>query len=104
MFFIKFVKKFMQLRQSLFWDSDINSIDLQKHKKQIIERTLMRGRIDEVKAMFKFYGRDVVKDVALSARYLDKLTLALCCAIFEKPITEFRCYKLAQSNPQHWDF
>jgi hypothetical protein len=94
----------MELRPSLFWDTDIKTMDLQKHKQQIIERTLMRGRIDEVRALFAFYKKDVIAEVMLSARYIDKLTLALCCAIFKKPITEFRCYKLAQSNPQHWDY
>lgn len=94
----------MELRPSLFWDADVKTIDLQKHKRQIIERTLMRGRIEEVCALFAFYGRNVIAEVMISARYIDKLTLALCSALFEKPITEFRCYKLAQSNPQHWDY
>ena len=94
----------MELRPSLFWDTDVKTMDVQKHKRHIIERTLMRGRIEEVRALFAFYSKDIIGEVMLSARYIDKLTLALCCAIFEKPITEFRCYKLAQSNPQHWDF
>lgn len=94
----------MELRPSLFWDTDIKNIDLQKNKRQVIERVLERGRIEEVRALFAFYGKNTLAEVMLSARYLDKLTLALCCAIFEKPITEFRCYKLAQSNPQHWDY
>jgi hypothetical protein len=94
----------MELRPSLFWDSDVKTMDTQKHKRQIIERTLMRGRIEEVRALFSFYGRKTIAETVLSARYLDKLTLALCCALFETPITEFRCYKLAQLNPQHWDY
>ena len=94
----------MELRPSLFWDTDVKTMDVQKHKRHIIERTLMRGRIEEVRALFAFYSKDIIGEVMLSARYIDKLTLALCCAIFEKPITEFRCYKLAQSNPQHWDY
>lgn len=94
----------MELRPSLFWDADVKTIDLQKHKRQVIERTLMRGRIEEVRSLFAFYGRDIIAETVLSARYLDKLTLALCCALFEKPITEFRCYKLAQLSPQHWDY
>jgi hypothetical protein len=36
----------MELRPSLFWDTDIKTMDLQKHKQQIIERTLMRGMMD----------------------------------------------------------
>jgi hypothetical protein len=94
----------MELRPSLFWDTDIKTIDLQKNKKQVIERTMMRGRIEEVRALFAFYGRDIIGETVLSARYLDKLTLSLCSALFDTPITEFRCYKLAQLNPSHWDY
>jgi hypothetical protein len=94
----------MELRQSLFWDANLKTLDLQKHKRQIIERVLTRGRIEEVRNLFAYYGRDIIGEVMLSARSLDKLTLALCSALFEKPITEFRCYKLALSNPTHWDY
>jgi hypothetical protein len=94
----------MELRQSLFWDTDVKTLDVQKHKRHIIERTLTRGRIDEVRLVFAFYGKETISEVMLSARYLDKLTLSLCIALFNKPITDFRCYKLAQSNPQHWDY
>lgn len=94
----------MELRASLFWDTDVKTMDVQKHKRQIIERTLMRGRIEEVRTLFAFYGRDIIGETMLSARYLDKLTLALCSALFDTPITEFRCYKLAQLNPLHWDY
>ncbi len=94
----------MELRPSLFWDTDIKTIDLQKHKRQVIERVLERGRIPEVRDLFTFYGKNVIAEVMLSARSVDKLTLALCCTLFQKPITEFRCYKHAQSNPQHWDY
>ena len=94
----------MELRASLFWDTDIKTMDVQKHKRQIIERTLMRGRIEEVRILFAFYGRDIIGETMLSARYLDKLTLALCSALFNTPITEFRCYKRAQLNPAHWDY
>ena len=34
----------MQLRASLFWDTDIQTIDFQQHKAAIIERIVMRGR------------------------------------------------------------
>lgn len=37
----------MQLRPSLFWDTDIKTVDLEKHKKSVIERTLMRGTKEE---------------------------------------------------------
>ena len=94
----------MQLRQSLFWDTDVNTVDLDKHKGSVITRILMRGRIEEVRQMFAYYGKPVVQEVVLNTRYLDKYTLSLCCAIFQIPMTEFRCYKLAQSNPIPWGY
>jgi hypothetical protein len=55
----------LTLRPALFWDVDIQIIDL---------------------------------------HWLDKRTLSFCTAIFETSETEFRCFKLAQSNPEHWNY
>lgn len=98
------MKKELHLRPALFWDTDIRNIDLQKHKASVIERIVSRGRLEEFREMMSFYGREVVRRAVLEARYLDKHTLAFCSTIFDTPITEFRCYKLAQSNPAHWDY
>ncbi len=94
----------LQLRPSLFWDTDVQKIDLQKHKASVIERIMVRGQMDEFKAMMQFYGEDTVKKTMLNARWLDKVTLAFCSTIFDTPETDFRCYKLAQLNPEHWDY
>lgn len=97
-------KKAMQLelRPALFWDVNVEEVDLQKHSASVIERISTRGRLDEFRDMVKFYGRETVKTTLLNARYLDKRTLSYCSLIFDVPITEFRCYKLAQLNPEHW--
>jgi hypothetical protein len=94
----------LKLRPSLFWDVNVETIDLQKHRASVIERITSRGRLDEFRAMLRFYGRETVKRDLLNTRYLDKVTLAFCSTIFDVPVTEFRCYKLAQLNPGHWDF
>ncbi|MFN0216671.1 MAG: DUF6922 domain-containing protein [Saprospiraceae bacterium] len=94
----------LELRPSLFWDTDLSKMDLQKHRKFIIERTLMRGMKEEFDLILKFYGWDTVKESVVTARYLDKYSLSFCSVIFEVPKTEFRCYKLAQSNPGHWNY
>ena len=94
----------LTLRPNLFWDVDVQTIDLQKHKASVIERIVTRGRWEEFKDMLQFYGKPTVKDVVLNARWLDKRTLAFCTAFFKTPETELRCYKLAQLNPEHWDY
>lgn len=92
------------LRPNLFWDVDVRTIDLQKHKTSVIERIVTRGRWQEFLEILQFYGKPTVKEVMLNARWLDKRTLAFCSAIFNTPSSEFRCYKLAQLNPEHWDY
>ena len=94
----------LELRPALFWDVNVEAVDLEKHRASVIERIATRGRLDEFRAMLKFYGRATVKSNLLNARYLDKRTLAYCSLIFDVPITEFRCYKLAQLNPEHWNY
>ena len=94
----------LELRPALFWDVNIEEVDLVKHRSSVIERITNRGRLDEFRAMVKFYGRETVKNVLINVRYLDKRTLSYCSLIFDVPITEFRCYKLAQLNPEHWTY
>ena len=94
----------LQLRPSLFWDVDVQSVDLHNHMAFVIERITLRGRFEEFKAMVKYYGKDKVKETLLQTRYINKVTLSFCSTVFNVPITEFRCYKLAQLNPQHWDY
>lgn len=94
----------LELRPALFWDVNVKEVDLQKHSASVIERIATRGRLDEFRTMVKFYGQETVKNTLLNARYLDKRTLSYCSLIFDVPITEFRCYKLAQLNPEHWQW
>ena len=94
----------LNLRPALFWDVNVDEIDSDKHRASIIERIATRGHWDEFRAMVNFYGTEVVKNTLLNTRYLDKRTLAYCSLIFDVTITQFRCYKLAQSNPEHWNY
>ncbi|MEY3194179.1 MAG: hypothetical protein RIQ78_276 [Bacteroidota bacterium] len=59
--------------------------------------------MDECKAMMQFYGKYTLRKTVLNARWLDKVTLAFCSNIFDTPETAFRCHKIAQLNPEHWD-
>ena len=72
----------LQIRPSLFWDVDVQSIDLQKHKAFIIERITSRGRFEEFKAMLNYYGKNTVKDKLLQTRYLNEVTLYFYSSIF----------------------
>ncbi|HEY4526487.1 MAG TPA: hypothetical protein VJK53_01400 [Candidatus Paceibacterota bacterium] len=53
----------MELRKSLFWDVDPATIDLDKNARYVIERVLDFGNDEEVRWIFKHYGRKYITDV-----------------------------------------
>lgn len=50
-----------KLRKSLFWDTNIETIDWEKHKRAIIQRVFERGTQREIEELIKFYGMDEVR-------------------------------------------
>ena len=89
---------------SLFWDIDKTKLDIQQHRRFVIERTLTHGTLSDWFLIKKFFGKNIIKMESMHIRYLDKLTLAFCASYFNEPIQNFRCYTLKQSNPSHWDY
>lgn len=55
------------LRKSLFWDTDMNSINWQKQYKAVIKRIFERGNEEEKKEILRFYGPKKVNAVLHSA-------------------------------------
>ncbi len=93
-----------EFSQTLFWDVNKSELDLTKHRRFIIERTMTHGTLSDWFLIKKIYGKELIKSECLKIRYLDKQTLAFCAAYFNVPIQNFRCYTLRQSNPAHWDY
>ncbi|MEI6843561.1 MAG: hypothetical protein WCK48_03615 [bacterium] len=67
----------MNFRQSLFWDTDVSKIDTKKNARYIIERILDFGRDDEVRWMWNFYDKDLLKEVVYNSRSIYPWTKAL---------------------------
>lgn len=63
-------------RQTLFWDVDPKNIDPKKHAVYIIERILDFGRDAEVRWMWHYYDRALIKQVLLKSRVLFPKTRA----------------------------
>lgn len=89
---------------ALFWDVDKTTLDVERHKRFIIERTLTHGTLSDWLLIKQYYGKETIKAESIQMRYLDKQTLAFCAAYFHEPLQNFRCYTLRQLNPAHWDY
>ena len=67
----------MKFRQSLFWDTNPDKIDVQKNAQYIIERVLDFGRDAEVSWLWQTYDKSLLKKVVTQSRSLRSSTKTL---------------------------
>jgi hypothetical protein len=92
------------LSTHLFWDVDVAQLTFEKSKEQIIYKVLEFGLMEDWKILQEVYGLDTIREVSLELRSLDEVTLAFLSNLFKIDKTNFRCYKLKQSNPNCWNY
>ncbi|MEX0934972.1 MAG: hypothetical protein WDZ70_01445 [Candidatus Paceibacterota bacterium] len=86
------------LRQSLFWDTDVSSLDIEKHSIYIIERILSHGNEGDLRWAEKIYGEDRMKEVLLNSRALDRKSLNFWCLYFN--LDPSQCTRKQSINKQ----
>ena len=86
-------------KKSLFWDTDINAIDIVKNKRYVIERILKLGDFDDYRWMRGAYSAEDVKNVILEERSdLDPKSINFWCHNFG--IEESICTKKLSAKTQ----
>jgi hypothetical protein len=83
----------------IFWDVDFENLDYDAKANFVIERVFERGDVPDIRNCRRYYGDKKITEVLLNAKFLPETRMYLASAIIDKPITEFRCYTLRQSNP-----
>ena len=97
-------RKRPNLRRTLFWDIDPDTIDYQRHARFVIERVLTRGNLDDWLELRDFYGLERIRNEALQIRCLDKVTLSFCEVVFKTPREKFRCFNTEPSLRKLWSY
>ncbi len=92
------------LNKALFWDTNYQNIDYEKHSRFVIERVLTRGNLQDWKELKLYYGLNKIKDEAINIRYLDKITLNFCHTFFNIQKNKFRCYNTEPSIRKLWNY
>ena len=67
----------MKFRQSLFWDIDVAKLDPDKNPEYVVERILDHGDDEEVRWMWSYYDRNLIKEIAHQSRVLRPETRSL---------------------------
>jgi nicotinamide mononucleotide adenylyltransferase len=84
----------------IFWDVDFEKIDYDAKAAFVIERVFERGDVQDIRNCRRYYGDETVAEALVNARFLSEITMYLASAILDRPLKDFRCYTLRQSNPQ----
>lgn len=77
----------------LFWDVDIKSLDLKKHRRYIIERTLNMGDLEHLRWIIKNYSKYEILEEVKNNPHINKKSAVLIANLFEVPKEEFICLK-----------
>ena len=88
----------------LFWDVDIDTLDLEFSAPLVIERVLQLGQLEDWGLLNLYYGNDKILEVAKKLNSLDDLTVSFLCVLFDLKKEDFKCYTQRQSNPHFWSY
>ena len=92
----------MNLSKILFWDVDQSQVNYDVNYHWVILRVFERGDVEDIRQIRRYYGDEKIREVLTNAKWLPLDKIYLACAILNNNLTDYRCYNLAQSNPQHW--
>ena len=90
------------LPSSLFWDTDLSTLELGKHDKQIIARVVERGGLDSWQKLRRHYGDDKLRSVVTQLRTLELRTVNFLCLMLNLKRDDFRCCTSRPFPPAPW--
>lgn len=91
-----------QLNPNYFWDTDVQRLDPEAARRLIVERVFSLGKIEEMRLVTNYYGRDEVIDALRTTNYLDPKTLNFVSLVFKEPKENFKCYTRKHCQATHW--
>ena len=86
-------------RPELFWDTDIESLDPEKHSGFIISRIVEYGDYDDVKNLFRVYPRSTIREALMNSRSLGKKTISFFASYFG---VDRSCFRSVRESSDTW--
>ena len=74
--------------RNLFWDVNIENIDLQKNSRYVIERVITRGFTEDFYMLLKIYSTPQIQEAVRKSKELDAKTAQFCSTFFNIPKSE----------------
>lgn len=94
----------MHFSTNLFWDVAANELDVDKHKRFIIQRVIEFGTLEDWQQIKACYGIETIGAEMKEVRNLNDVSLSFICLACNLKKEDFRCYTSKPSISQHWTF
>ena len=95
--------KNLSFSNNLFWDVDVNELDIDRYPAFVIRRVLEYGTWEDWLRIRSYYSMQTIKDEAMNFRTLFPKALNYIALYTDTDKKDYRCYKLAQSHPTLWN-
>lgn len=81
------------MRDSLFWDTGIDKIDIKKHAKYIIRRIVDYGDETDIKWLKKTFNKSAIRAVIKNSKGISRKTAHFWACYYNLPEKEIECLK-----------
>jgi len=92
------------LSPHIFWDVDVQSIDMEKNGVFVLQRVLQYGILKDWLLLKSIMGVDNIKALAVQLPTLDDVSISFLSNLYKIDKSEFKCYKNKQSNQNYWSY
>lgn len=62
----------LQIAPHLLWEYDLENFNYDRSRRVVIERVIERGSLADWRAIFQYYGQEVILEIAASSRQLSE--------------------------------
>ncbi|GAB6010623.1 DUF6922 domain-containing protein [Viscerimonas tarda] len=84
--------------ENLFWDADMNDLDLDVHKTYVVGRVLDYGEWNDWQIIRNYYGMEELKTIALRIRTMFPKSLSFIATMTNTPENQFRCHEQVKAK------
>ena len=92
------------LSPHIFWDVDVQSVDVEKNGVFVLQRVLQYGILKDWLLLKSIMGVDNIKALAVQLPTLDDVSISFLSNLYKIDKSEFKCYKNKQSNQNYWSY
>ena len=96
-------KKDIKFSKHLFWDVEVEKLDIDTYPAFVIQRVLEYGLWWDWVQVRSYYSMGTIKDTAMNLKTLPPKALNYIALYTNTNKKDYRCYKLAQLQPTLWN-